>query len=425
MASDFTALGINRVPADELKKDGIIAPTPVQAQAIPLLMTGRDLIAQSQTGTGKTLAFLLPIIENIKIKAPYVQALIITPTRELTLQVAQEAKKWADPLGIKVASVYGGQHIDRQIDKLHNPAQIIVGTPGRLLDLVRRKTLALSGVSMLVLDEADQMLHLGFLEDVEKIMHLAAHKHQTMLFSATIPPRIRALAAQYLNKPVNIHIQTNNVTLDEIRQIVIEINEDAKLDKLCQLIDEYQPYLAIVFCHTKQRAMAVNLALSQRHYLVDELHGELSQAKRQQVMRKFSSAKLQILVATDIAARGLDIEGVTHIFNYDIPHDVESYIHRIGRTGRAGQTGIAITFVVPEERAYLRSIEHGIQASLEKYKANGQKVISKPRPPRKKPLDSSTAAVHAGINHRSRRKPKNTEQITAARPKRYKTAKRK
>lgn len=420
MPSDFAVLGIKRMPADNLKKDGILTPTPVQTKAIPIIMSDRDLVAQSQTGTGKTLAFLLPVIEKIKINSSYVQALVITPTRELTLQVAQEAKKRADSLGIRVASVYGGQQLDRQIGKLHNPPHIIVGTPGRLLDLVRRKILSLAGVSMLVLDEADQMLHLGFLDDVETIMHLTAHKHQTMLFSATIPPKIRALAAQYLNKPANISIQSSNVTLDEIRQIVIELNEEEKLNKLCELIDQYQPYLAIVFCHTKQRAMDLSSALSQRGYLVDELHGELSQAKRQQVMRKFSSAKLQILVATDIAARGLDIEGVTHIFNYDIPHDVEWYIHRIGRTGRAGETGMAITFVIPEERAYLRLIERGIQASLEKYKANGQKVITKPSPARKRPLSPSAAPVHSGTNLRSRRKPKTEQLAGVPKTKRYK-----
>lgn len=379
MSTGFLTLGIRRAINDALSGNGIIEPTPVQVQAIPFLMAGKDVLAQSQTGTGKTLAFLLPILEKIQVNKTHVQALIITPTRELALQITKETKKLADKLGINVLSVYGGQDVERQIHKLKGNTHIVIGTPGRLMDHLRRKTIYLSGVSKLVLDEADQMLHMGFLEDVEKIIRITSVKRQIMLFSATMPPKIRALAKRYMRKPADIRVQSQHVTLDEIKQIVVEINEQDKLEKLCSMIDEYRPYLAIVFCHTKQRVSDLNTALIQRGYEVDELHGDLSQAKRQQVMRRFSDAKLQLLVATDIAARGLDIEGVTHIFNYDIPHDVESYIHRIGRTGRAGETGMAVTFVVPEERIYLRMIEQGISASIEKYKANGQKVITKPK----------------------------------------------
>jgi len=378
MSTDFLTLGIRRAINDTLSENGIIEPTPVQVQAIPVLMAGKDVLAQSQTGTGKTLAFLLPILEKIQVNKTHVQALIITPTRELALQITKETKKLADKLGINVLSVYGGQDVDRQIHKLKGNTHIVIGTPGRLMDHLRRKTIYLSGVSKLVLDEADQMLQMGFLEDVEKIIRITSVKRQIMLFSATMPPKVRALAKRYMRKPADIRVQSQHVTLDEIKQIVVEMNEEAKLEKLCSMIDEYRPYLAIVFCHTKQRVSDLNTALIQRGYEADELHGDLSQAKRQQVMRRFSDAKLQILVATDIAARGLDIEGVTHIFNYDIPHDVESYIHRIGRTGRAGETGVAVTFVVPEERIYLRMIEQGISASIEKYKANGQKVITNP-----------------------------------------------
>ena len=430
MPTDFTTLGIRSELCNCLKEQGITEPTPVQIQAVPLLMAGKDLIAQSQTGTGKTLAFLLPIMEKIKINAPHVQALIITPTRELALQITKEAKKLADGLGINVISIYGGQDVDRQIHRLKGHSHVVIGTPGRLLDHVRRKTVLLSGVSKLVLDEADQMLHMGFLDEVEELIRLTAGKRQTMLFSATMPPKVRALAARYMDKPADIRVQSPNITLDEIKQIVIEITEEAKLDKLCGMIDEDQPYLAIVFCHTKQRASALNLALNHRGYAADELHGDLSQAKREQVMRRFSTAKLQILVATDIAARGLDIEGVTHIFSYDVPHDVESYIHRIGRTGRAGETGKAITFVSPGEQTYLRLIEQGIKASLEKYKASGQKVVTKAKPDRlrtltsfrRKPDKAMTVAptaekakemkvdAHGGTNLRSRRKPKTADQ---------------
>ncbi|SCM79688.1 DEAD-box ATP-dependent RNA helicase CshA [uncultured Sporomusa sp.] len=422
MATNFSALGIRPELTQFLKETGITRPTPVQAQAIPALLAGKDVIAQAQTGTGKTLAFLLPILEKIKTSAPHVQALIVTPTRELTLQITAEAAKLANIVGINVLSVHGGKDVAEQIRKLKGQPHIVVGTPGRLLDHVRRKTLVLSGVSRLVLDEADQMLHMGFLEEVEELIQLTSAKRQTMLFSATMPPKVRGLTVRYMDKPADIRIQTENVTLDEIKQIMVELPEASKLDKLCSMIDEYQPYLAIVFCHTKERAKAVNTALIQRGYKADELHGDLSQAKRTQVMRRFSEAKLQILVATDIAARGLDIEGVTHVFSYDIPHDPESYIHRIGRTGRAGQTGTAITFIIPGEHMYLRLIEQGIKSSIEKYKANGQKVIKNAKKTKpvsakkviekpaadKKPGDKK-AISHGGNNLRSRRKPKASE----------------
>ncbi len=421
MAANFSALGIRPELTQFLKQSGITQPTPVQIQTIPIILSGKDVIAQSQTGTGKTLAFLLPILEKTRNSAPHVQTLIVTPTRELTLQIRDEAAKLAKVLNINILALYGGKDVDEQIRKLHGQPHLVIGTPGRLLDHVRRKTLVLSGVTKLVLDEADQMLHMGFLEEVEEVIQLTSPKRQTLLFSATMPPKVRSLAARYMTKPADIHIQTANITLDEIKQIMIELPEAGKLDKLCSMIDEYQPYLAIIFCHTKERAKALNTALIQRGYKVDELHGDLSQAKRTQVMKRFSDAKLQLLVATDIAARGLDIEGITHVFSYDIPHDTESYIHRIGRTGRAGETGTAITFIAPGEHMYLRLIEHGIGSTIEKYKANGQKVIKNANkklttaPTKKYPEKTLTdkqsaadkkTATHGGNNLRSRRKPK-------------------
>jgi ATP-dependent RNA helicase DeaD len=431
MNKDFTTLGIRREINTILAENGIIEPTDIQMQAIPVLLSGKDVIGQSQTGTGKTLAFVLPILEKIEVNKPIVQALIITPTRELALQITREVAKLADKLGINVLSVYGGQDVDRQIKKLKGGAQIVIGTPGRLMDHLRRKTIYLSGVSKLVLDEADQMLHMGFLDDVEELVRQTSIKRQTMLFSATMPSKIRSLAARYMRKPADIHVQTHNITLDEIKQIMVEVPEPEKLAKLCTMIDEYRPYLAIVFCHTKQRATAVNMALAQRGYETDELHGDLSQPKREQVMKRFREAKIQILVATDIAARGLDVEGVTHIFNYDIPHDVDSYIHRIGRTGRAGQTGMAITLIDPHEQPYVRLIEQGISASIEKHKVSGQKVISQDKrklfqtkrfesdragaEKKEKPvlfgkMDKKKVESHSGANQRSRRKHKEGEK---------------
>lgn len=414
MSTDFISLGVRRETQALLHKEGITTPTPIQLQAIPVLLAGRDLIAQAQTGTGKTLAFLLPILEKIIPQKPHTQAVIVTPTRELALQISQVAARLAEPLGIQVLSAYGGQDVERQITRLKTGVQLVIGTPGRLLDHLRRGSIDLRGATRLVLDEADQMLHMGFIEDVESIIRHTSGKRQIMLFSATMPAKIRALATRYMDKPVDLQIKTSSVTLDEIKQIVIETSEEGKLDLLCKLVDEYRPYLAMIFCHTKQRAMMVNAALAQRGYAVDELHGDLSQAKRERVLRRFSDAKLQLLVATDIAARGLDIEAVTHIFNFDIPRDVESYIHRIGRTGRAGDTGIAVTFVTAAETTYLRLIEHGIQATLEKRKASGQIITRKPqaRPrrtvtaPAAKKAAAAKKPLHAGINNRSRRKKK-------------------
>jgi ATP-dependent RNA helicase DeaD len=443
MYRDFTSLGIRREISTILAATGITQPTDIQIQAIPAILAGKDVVGQSQTGTGKTLAFVLPILEKIEINKPMVQALVITPTRELALQITREVAKLTDQLGIQVLSVYGGQDVERQIKKLKNGAQIVIGTPGRLMDHLRRKTIYLSGVTTLVLDEADQMLHMGFLDDVEELVRQTSIKRQTLLFSATMPSKIRALADRYMKKPVDIRVQTQNVTLDEIKQILVEVPEPEKLARLSSMIDEYRPYLAIVFCHTKQRAMAVHTALAQKGYEVDELHGELSQTKREQVMKRFREAKIQILVATDIAARGLDVEGVTHIFNYDIPRDADSYIHRIGRTGRAGQTGMAITLIDPHEQPYVRLIEQGIRGAIEKHKVSGQKVVSMDKRKlfqtngeNKKAgvenkakntfifgkADKKKTESHSGTNLRSRRKPKEDEksnkQTQAARGKR-------
>lgn len=426
MSINFQKLGISAQLENRLKENGITNPTPIQSQAIPLILAGKDLLAQSQTGTGKTLAFLLPLLEMINPAKSFVQAMIITPTRELTLQITAAAKDLATAANIGVLSLYGGQAVDRQTKKLQNSPQLVVGTPGRILDHLRRQTIDLSKVAHLVLDEADQMLQMGFLEDVEEIMRQSSRKHQTILLSATIPAKIAALASRYMNSPVEIRIPSPHITLDEIKQIMVETTEENKIDLLCRLINEYQPFLAIVFCHTKRRAGAVNAALVQRGYQSDELHGDLSQAKRTMVMRRFSTAKLHILVATDIAARGLDIEGVTHIFNYDIPHDVESYIHRIGRTGRAGQTGAAITFVTPNQRKYFKLIEQGIRLSVEQLNTKNKAVPSAKKEPRPTKIQQSAASrpakTHSGINQRSRRK----SNTGSPQPKSYstKTAKR-
>lgn len=369
--TSFMQVGIRKEIDDLLKTEGILEPTPIQEQSIPVLLKGKDIIAQAQTGTGKTLAFVLPILEKVDRDNDAVQALIVTPTRELALQITTEVKKLTDHLsGYEVLSVYGGQDVERQMKKLSGAQHIVVATPGRLLDHMRRGTIDLSGVSMLVLDEADQMLHMGFLPEVEEIIEQTSKERQTILFSATMPQAIRSLAKRYMREPEEVSVKSTRITLDEIKQLVVETTDRAKQATLRQLIESYRPFMAIIFCRTKRRASTLNEALLSFGYESDELHGDLSQAKRETVLKKFRESKLQLLVATDVAARGLDIEGVTHIFNYDIPQDAESYIHRIGRTGRAGGDGLAITLAAPKDREFLDIIEKGIQLRIERKTIN-------------------------------------------------------
>ncbi|MDU5081598.1 DEAD/DEAH box helicase [uncultured Tissierella sp.] len=368
MTNNFKILGISKELEKVLERDGITRPTPIQEQAIPQLLKGKDVIAQAHTGTGKTFAFMLPIMETIDITKPCIQALIIAPTRELAIQITNEAKKLTQAKNISILAVYGGQDVERQLRKLNKGVNIVIGTPGRLLDHMRRKSIDLGQVKMIVLDEADEMLNMGFLKDVEEIIYKTSKTRQTMLFSATMPKQLRSLAVRYMKEPVQIQIQSEKVTLDEIKQVVIETTDRGKQDALCSVIDEERPFMAIIFCRTKRRVKALNSDLRNRGYNSDEIHGDLSQAKREKVINSFRDMKLQFLVATDVAGRGLDIEGITHIFNYDIPEDAESYIHRIGRTGRAGETGKAFTFVTPRDQQDLISIENKIRMNLKKRK---------------------------------------------------------
>ncbi|RKP51377.1 DEAD/DEAH box helicase [Cohnella endophytica] len=370
--TDFAKLGVSEGRVAILKENGIVTPTPVQEETIPVVKEGYDVISQAQTGTGKTLAFVLPMLDKIRADAAMVQGLILTPTRELAIQITAEIKKLLTREdGIKVLAVYGGQDVEAQLHKLKGDTHIVVATPGRLLDHLRRETITLGGVKMLVLDEADQMLHMGFIKDVEEILNQTPYKKQAMLFSATMPPSIREMAGRILRSPKHITVKTERVTVKDIRQWVVETSDRAKQDTLVKLLETTQPYLSIIFCRTKRRASTLNEALQEMGYSSDELHGDLSQMKREQVMKRFRDARLQLLVATDVAARGLDVEGVTHVFNYDVPLDVESYIHRIGRTGRAGEKGLAITLIAPKDRREFADIENGIQMAMERRSEEG------------------------------------------------------
>lgn len=340
-----------------IEKMGFEETTPIQAQTIPLAMQGKDVMGQARTGTGKTIAFGIPMIEKIDTSRPDIQGLVVTPTRELAMQVAEELTRVGQFKNITALPVYGGQEMFKQIKALKKKPHIIVGTPGRLLDHLRRRTIRLGSLQTAVLDEADEMLNMGFIEDIEKILENVPDQRQTLLFSATIPEPIRKLASKFMDHPEIVRIKGQEMTVPDTEQRYLVVPERQKFDALCRLLDQQSPDLAIVFGRTKRRVDELSEGLSKRGYAAEGLHGDLTQPKRDRVMRKFKTTQIDILVATDVAARGLDISGVTHVYNFDIPQDPESYVHRIGRTGRAGKTGVAMTFVAPKETNHLQVIE--------------------------------------------------------------------
>lgn len=364
----FTDLKLSPPLMKAIEKMGFEQTTPIQAQTIPVSLQGKDIIGQAQTGTGKTAAFGIPMIEKIDMNVSHIQAIVVTPTRELAMQVAEELNKIGQFKRVRALPIYGGQDINRQIKALKNKPQIIVGTPGRLMDHMRRKTIRVNQISTVVLDEADEMLNMGFIDDIETILKDIPAERQTLLFSATMPKPIQALAGKFMTNPEHIAVKSKEVTGPTIDQYYMEVHEKQKFDVLCRLLDLHSPELAIVFGRTKRRVDELSEALSRRGYSAEGIHGDLTQAKRDSVLRKFKTASIEVLVATDVAARGLDISGVSHVFNFDIPQDPESYVHRIGRTGRAGKTGMALTFVSPREIDHLRTIERISKRKIEKQK---------------------------------------------------------
>ncbi len=362
----FEELGLSQQVIKSVINMGFEETTPIQDQTIPLVMDEKDLIGQAQTGTGKTAAFGIPLVERANIDTGKIQGIVLTPTRELAVQVAEELNKIGQFKGIRTLPIYGGQEITRQIRALKNKPQVIVGTPGRLLDHIRRKTIRLDSIEMVIIDEADEMLNMGFIEDIETILLEIPSKRQTLLFSATMPERIQKLSQKFMVNPELIKVKAKEITVPNIEQHYMEVKEKQKLDVLCLIFDIHSPELAIVFGRTKRRVDELSEALSKRGYSAEGIHGDLTQAKRDSVMRKFKEGTIEVLVATDVAARGLDISGVTHVFNFDIPQDPESYVHRIGRTGRAGKSGLAITFITPREIAHLKAIERSTRKKIER-----------------------------------------------------------
>lgn len=366
MTTTFEQLSLSEPILKSLQEMKFHVASPIQAQTIPLIMEGRDIIGQAQTGTGKTAAFAIPLIEKIDSSKKHVQALVMCPTRELAMQVANEFRKLLKfTQGISVVSIYGGEPISKQFRALARNPQIIVGTPGRMLDHYRRGSIKLKTIQTVVLDEADEMLNMGFRDDIETILNgIPVTARQTILFSATISRPILELTTRYQKSPEHIKVQAEERDMSKIEQLYVEVHGRKKMSTLVYLLEFHQPKLALVFCNTKRMVDELVTHLRNEGYPADGLHGGLAQPKRDRVMNSFRKGTVQFLVATDVAARGIDVSDIDTVFNYDLPQDIENYIHRIGRTGRAGKSGRAYTFVGSRERHQLNRLRQTTNASL-------------------------------------------------------------
>ena len=373
----FADLGLSETTLDALRDVGYESPSPIQVQAIPPLLEGRDVIGQAQTGTGKTAAFGLPMIEYVDPDEDAVQGLVLTPTRELCIQVTQAIRAYAARKGIDVVAVFGGAPIRSQQAQLRAGGQIVVGTVGRVLDLIQRRSLMLSDARFVVLDEADEMLDLGFFEDVEKILSLTPGSRQTSLFSATIPPEVRGLADKYLLDPVTVKVKAATLTIDTVEQFAVKVSGKEKNEALVRVLEAERPAQAIVFVRTKIRCDQLYRTLRDKGWDVKALHGDMSQGARDGVMINFKGGRTTILVATDVAARGLDISSVTHVINFDVPTSPDVYVHRIGRTGRVGRSGRAITFYEPRQEREVKAIERNANTEIAPW-SEGAHVEPKP-----------------------------------------------
>ena len=387
----FRDLGLSpeiQLALDEL---GYEQPTPIQEQAIPELLAGHDVIGQAQTGTGKTAAFGLPLLQYLDPGSDEVQAIVLTPTRELCIQVTQALRAYAEHLPVQVLAVFGGAPIRTQQSRLREGAHVVVATVGRMMDLISRQSLVLTSARYVVLDEADEMLDLGFIEDVERILRMCPSGRQTSLFSATIPPPIARLAEQYMYEPVTIRVTPKKLTVDAIEQAFVEVDGKNKAERLIQVVRAEEPEQAIVFCRTKIGAARLDRTLRDRGLDVKALHGDMTQGQRDGVMIAFKDHRLPLLVATDVAARGLDIEHVTHVINYDVPDTTDGYVHRIGRTGRVGRTGRAITFVTTSQRREIPRIEREAKVSIGAWEPPEERLEHAPRPRRRRQPEREVA----------------------------------
>jgi ATP-dependent RNA helicase DeaD len=398
----FKDLGLAPGIQQALDELGYEEPSPIQEKAIPELLSGHDVIGQAQTGTGKTAAFGLPLLQYVDPAVDEVQAVVLTPTRELCIQVTQALRAYAEHLEVEIVAVFGGAPIKSQQAQLRAGAHVVVATVGRMMDLMSRRSLVLTAARYIVLDEADEMLDLGFIEDVEKILRMCPSGRQTALFSATMPPPVKRLAESYMYDPVTIKITPKQLTVDAIAQAFVEVPANEKAPRLVELLKTEEPEQAIIFCRTKIGASKLEKTLKDKGLDVKALHGDMSQGSRDGVMIAFKDHRVRLLVATDIAARGLDIEHVTHVINYDVPASSEVYVHRIGRTGRVGRTGRAITFVTPAQRDEIERIERDVKTTIGEWESPEERMEHAPRPRRRErskavPVDPGKAeAVDEG-----------------------------
>lgn len=368
----FKELGLSEEMLKVLEHKGFEVPTPIQEKTIPVMLAGgKDIVGQAQTGTGKTAAFGLPIVELLRENAGMVQALVLTPTRELAIQVAEEIYSLKGKKKLQIVPIYGGQSIDLQLRSLRKGVDIVVGTPGRILDHLRRRTLKLGHISFLILDEADEMLNMGFLEDVTEIMKSTPAQKRTLLFSATMPPAIMHIAKKYMAEYELLKVAKEQLTVAQTDQIYFEVKAADKFEALCRIVDIEDEFYGLIFCRTKVDTDVIANHLMERGYDASALHGDMSQAQREKVLDKFKKRSINILVATDVAARGIDVRDLTHVINYAIPQDPEAYVHRIGRTGRAGKEGNAITFITPSEYNKLQHIQRAAKTAIRKAKLPG------------------------------------------------------
>lgn len=363
---DFRVLGLSESTLKALDEKGFETPTPIQALAIPALLNGdRDVIGQAQTGTGKTAAFGLPILERVQ-PGRGVQALVLVPTRELAIQVTEEMASFKGDKKLFIISIYGGQSISEQLRRLKKGVEVVVGTPGRVLDHLGRGSLVLDDLQYVILDEADEMLNMGFVDDIEEILQHAPEERRMLLFSATMPSRIAKLANRYMKEPELLKVESKQITADLTDQIYFELRDSDRFDALTRIIDVEPDFYGLVFCRTKNQVDEITSKLIERGYDSDGLHGDISQALREKVLRKFRNRHINVLVATDVAARGIDINDLTHVINYSLPQDPESYVHRIGRTGRAGKQGTAITFITPSEYRQFVAMQRNVNMKIRK-----------------------------------------------------------
>jgi ATP-dependent RNA helicase DeaD len=389
----FADLGLIQPIVDAITALGYEAPTPIQEQTIGLMLAGHDVIGQAQTGTGKTAAFSLPLLQQLNPKKRETQALILTPTRELAIQVAEAIFKYSKHIGITVVPVYGGVGYNKQIEKLQGGVHVVVGTPGRVMDHIRRDVFRLDSIKHIVLDEADEMLNMGFLEDVEWVLERIPAEHQTALFSATMSPPVRRLAEQYLNDPREVLIAPASLKLPQITQRMYVVPAYQKMEALTRLLDTAEEMQsALIFCRTKTGASELTEALQARGYAADALHGDMTQQSREMVIRKLRKSTVDIVVATDVAARGIDIENISHVINYDLPSDVEYYVHRIGRTGRAGRNGVALTLVTQRELRMVSVIERALKIKIERARVPSEAAVAANR------ANTLTAAVQTALD---------------------------